>query len=441
MSVELASLQLEKRPTAQPWMYFLAVWTVLAVASGYDFYYTLGARITAESFAAVAEAGNLSRRVALPALAAFSIYVMVLQKRERLAIDPLIGSLILLFLAWCVLSVTWAASSGFVIRRLVVLICLVVGALAFAARCSLQQIMLFALLSSLLTLALSFFAELALGTFMSGPQPNGEPYRFAGLIHPNQQGLNSGLLMIVAIFMHTSTHRHRKLLAVIVLTAATFLLLTKSRTSAICVIVALGFVWFLFSPVIKKLAAALALALTIPVLFFLFGDWFAENGEAVLTMGRHSSADPTTLTGRIPLWDHLFGYIDLRPIAGYGYDGFWIPSHVFEISNAHDWPIVQAHSGWITVILDLGYVGVTLFAMVIFCAIARSMSYYRRTRQGHYLFATAILIWLSVASLAESMFLVPDLPSFVCMSLLAHLGFVAQRQDEELDVVPYANGK
>lgn len=435
MSVSATDLSPDDGQAKTPWTVFLVVLVIMAVTSGYDVHYTLGAVISAESFAAGAEGGSLTRRVSLMALAAFSIYVMLFQVRSRLTVHPFVGGSILLFLLWCVLSVNWAVSPEFVTRRLIVLVLLTIGVIAFTARCTLRQIMTFALLSSLFTLALSLFAELALGTFMSGPQPNGEPYRFSGVMHPNQQGLNCGILMISAIYMYATTQRNRALFVGLVVLGVAFLLLTKSRTSAISVIVALGFVWFLFSPLVKKLAAALVLALCVPAVFFLAGDWLDENGVAMLQLGRES-ADPTTLTGRLPLWDHLFDYIAYRPVAGYGYDGFWIPSHVFEISIAHDWPIVQAHSGWITIILDLGYVGIVIFALMIVFGIGKGLGLYRRTRQPGYLFAATMLIWLSVTMLAESVFLTPDLPSFICMSLLAYLGFVGHEQDEEHDATP-----
>lgn len=428
MSVTTANYSRDDAPAGLPWMFFLGALAILSIATPLDFFYTLGHKGSAEIVAATVEEGSITRRVALLSLAALAVHVLLFQPHGRLTIDPLVGSCILFFLLWCALSVTWAEYQDLVARRLVVLALLWAGAFAFAARCSLQQIMTFNVLGALFTLLVSIIAELSLGTYSGGPRQTAGTYRFSGVIHPNQQGWNCGTLIIAATFLYMSTHRHRKLLIAIILAAAGFLLLTKSRTSIGSVVFALGTVGFLFAPLSKKLVVVLVLALITPVSLMLIGDSLDQFGQALLSMGRETS-NPTSLTGRIPLWEHLFGYIELRPIAGFGYDGFWTPSHVLEVSIALDWKIVQAHSGWVSLILDLGYVGLVIFVLLVVLSFAKSLRCYRRTGKVGYLFAMTMLIWISVTMLTESLFFTTMIHTFVCMSLFAHLAFVAQDQE------------
>lgn len=81
-----------------------------------------------------------------------------------------------------------------------------------------------------------------------------------------------------------------------------------------------------------------------------------------------------TLNGRIPLWRSLAILGSERPWLGYGYNGFWLgeagPSQA--ILNAYSWNPTHGHNGFVDVWLDLGYVGLTLFALNFLIAYRRA---------------------------------------------------------------------
>jgi O-antigen ligase len=73
--------------------------------------------------------------------------------------------------------------------------------------------------------------------------------------------------------------------------------------------------------------------------------------------------DPT-LTGRLPLWQALAPEIMRHPILGYGYAGFWIDDsrtvqHVWRLAG---WQAPDAHSSYLDILLQLGIVGLALYA-------------------------------------------------------------------------------
>lgn len=75
--------------------------------------------------------------------------------------------------------------------------------------------------------------------------------------------------------------------------------------------------------------------------------------------------DPS-FTGRLPLWQMSFKAIMLRPWLGYGYSGFWNQDStiVQYIWWALDWQAPSAHNGYLDIWLQIGLIGLALYAWV-----------------------------------------------------------------------------
>jgi len=101
--------------------------------------------------------------------------------------------------------------------------------------------------------------------------------------------------------------------------------------------------------------------MTIVVLMGCFSVLFVNAGGGLLkTMGR----DPT-LTGRTEIWGHLLDLSE-NPIVGTGFESFWLGKRLERLwaipSLNH---INEAHNGYLELYLNLGWVGLTLLAIVI----------------------------------------------------------------------------
>jgi O-antigen ligase len=73
-----------------------------------------------------------------------------------------------------------------------------------------------------------------------------------------------------------------------------------------------------------------------------------------------------TLTGRTEIWELLDQRVQERPLLGYGFGAFWAdpdygPSAV--LAQQLDWAVPSAHNGWLETMLQLGKVGVAVFAV------------------------------------------------------------------------------
>jgi exopolysaccharide production protein ExoQ len=83
------------------------------------------------------------------------------------------------------------------------------------------------------------------------------------------------------------------------------------------------------------------------------------DGSLVQAMGRDS-----TLTGRTELWSTL-GRMIVDPLLGTGFESFWLGERVSRLWSVYWWHPRQAHNGYLEVLLNLGWFGIALIALVL----------------------------------------------------------------------------
>ena len=72
-----------------------------------------------------------------------------------------------------------------------------------------------------------------------------------------------------------------------------------------------------------------------------------------------------TLSGRTLIWKQVWFFILRRPWLGWGYDAFWrgIQGDAFRVVAAVHFMVFHAHNGFLEIWLELGAVGLALFAL------------------------------------------------------------------------------
>lgn len=82
-----------------------------------------------------------------------------------------------------------------------------------------------------------------------------------------------------------------------------------------------------------------------------------------------------TLTGRIPLWESLVPLVVERPLTGWGYRAtfgdYFSPVH--EVLIQSTWMPTHAHNALLQIWLEMGVLGVVLFLITLFRALARGL--------------------------------------------------------------------
>jgi O-antigen ligase len=115
----------------------------------------------------------------------------------------------------------------------------------------------------------------------------------------------------------------------------------------------------------------------------------------------------TTLTGRIPMWSHLFDtYINQRPFGGYGFNAFWyLASHQVAMQQAAGYPdpIVIADNGFIDILVNTGYSGLILFSILYLGIWWRSLKYASKALDIKGIFPVILMLYTLLANISWSL--------------------------------------
>lgn len=126
-----------------------------------------------------------------------------------------------------------------------------------------------------------------------------------------------------------------------------------------------------------------------------------------------------TLTGRTDIWGEVIKLAGQRPVVGWGWISYWVPGlapfdrKIFKIGGIQ---YLQAHDAWLDLWLQLGIIGVIVFAAFALSALVRSWMLavdrpqLGRGSTGRYdassLLPALILVALLAQSVAESRLLI-----------------------------------
>jgi exopolysaccharide production protein ExoQ len=367
------------------------------------------------------DAGSLSRRVALLALALFAVASLDRHRGARLRINGPLGWTTLFFASWAVLSLVWAEDAALTFRRLLVFATLCLAATAIARRFSLREVVLLTFFCSILFLIIGVSAEIALGTF----RPFTPGYRFAGTLHPNHQGINCALLLLSGFAVADAQKRRRVLFRACALVGLVFLILAASRTAFAAALLALAVYLAAVSSRWSKTVLGLGLGIIFCFLLMVFGSAWLPGLKGAAMLGRDDSS-VDSLNGRTGIWDEVHHYIHERPILGYGYGGFWSERHITEITQilaTQTFGVGEAHSAYLECLLDLGFVGLAAYVFALLGGIARSFALYRASQAPAYAFSGAFLIFCVANGLLESAILLSIILTFLIILVLIELGF------------------
>lgn len=295
----------------------------------------------------------------------------------------------------------------------------VVWAAWIAARYSIRDIIFFVVFSGFATIVLAVVSEAYLGTF----HPFDMSYRFAGLFHANTQGINCAVLAIACFSLSKSEIRWQFMFNIMTIVAFIFLFLTKSRTSLASAFAVIGVYWFITSSMKQKMTF-LAIAISLACIFILvFGDSNLTFLTKASYIGRDTS-DLDTLSLRMPLWQECVRFVVEQPILGSGYDSFWTPRRVMQISIRQGWDVPHSHSGYIDLALAIGVTGLCAFVSILFMAGKRALFLYLRTEDRGYLYSFSMILWLSLEMFSEIVNIHPFIANFVCIVAILKLSFL-----------------
>lgn len=216
---------------------------------------------------------------------------------------------------------------------------------------------------------------------------------------------------------------------------------TQSRTGWVVTIAMLSF--FLCEKIVAAfsrrdrfaiLAVGTALIIIICVLLWQF------KGIIFIVMGRDSS-----LTGRTGIWQLVFRSVMKHPLLGYGYNAFWngLQGESANVSLADHWIVPAAHNGFLDLWLELGAVGLLLFAAAVIKAVWEGIPILHRSKHRSVAWCLCVVFTTIAANVAEGTIMFPNHLAWIifviaCVGLREHTFRSPLEEQYEKDSSPVA---
>jgi O-antigen ligase len=305
-----------------------------------------------------------------------------------------------LLCALAALSVLWSVAPGMTFRRTAALLGTTGFGLYLASRYTVSELL------RLVGWVLGGAAVLSMAAVAFAPAYGiSDDGAWRGIfVHKNALGRAMALATVALLFQLRQRGLLNRLVTVSTLALAIVTLFGSHSVAGVLtavVVAVLVPIWGLF-----RLRSVLAIAATLFALIALTiaAVWVALSPElAMATVGKD-----TSLTGRAGLWTLAIEAISHRPWLGHGYSAFWLgwDGESAPIWSVLTWRPPHAHNGVLDLALELGLVGVVLFAGGFLSVAWRAAGVVRRTTTAYGVWPITYVVFMLVSNLVESTMLV-----------------------------------
>jgi len=267
-------------------------------------------------------------------------------------------------LLWCLvglafISLAWSEAPQITLRRSVALLGTTLLGIYLATRYTRQQLLeLLAGTFGLIAVLSIAFAVLMPGY---GLQNGSDDYLWRGIYeNKNYLGAMMSLAVIVWLINCTGSLKARLMAAAFVGISAALLFLSNSVTAFLVLLLLLVILFMYFVHCRYNIRRPLFVLAILVIGGLVAGVACAHWHDLLTFLGRNA-----TLSGRTVLWQLIWDMIQQRPWLGYGYSAFWLgwDGQSASVWNALHWSPPHAHNGYLDLWLELGLVGVALFAL------------------------------------------------------------------------------
>jgi O-antigen ligase len=421
----LFALDRDKGTRASKALWIPVVWLFLAGSRPVSFW--LHMRMIGTSADDLLEGSPLDRAV-ITVLIGVALIVLFARGREVATLLRANGP-ILLFLCYCGVSILWSDFPDVAFKRFVRAfgdIAMVLVVLTdLRPSVAVEKILARA---SFVIFPLSILFEIGRGY-------SGLEYHAGLTTDKNMFGMISLILGLAAVWRFLMIFRDEerkyrigRLIArgAIVTMALWCIWTAKSATSTACFIVGCVLIFFARRWGRARKPALLHIFVASVVLLALYAAILNPNVGIAAAMGK----DPT-LTGRTDVWKTVISMAP-SPLFGAGFESFWLGPRLKKLWGIYVWHPNEAHNGYIEVYLNLGWIGLSLLAIVL-------MAGYRRVVHRVRLYpdmgnlAMAYFVVAVVYSLTEAGF---RMFSLVWIAFLLSISSVFETESQNVSAQP-----
>jgi exopolysaccharide production protein ExoQ len=358
-----------REPDASPWLWIPLLWLLILLSRPIVSWLDPG--LAVQSLSDI-ESGNPIDRVVFLALMGGGLFA-VIGRRQMASVWHILQQnvLVLLFFAYCALSVFWSDYSFVAFKRwikemgnlLMVLIVITAPGYPETLKWVLRRCG-YVLIPLSITL-IKYFPE-----YSKHYDPWSGYASYIGVtMSKNMLGMLCLMLGLFFTWEIITKWRTKKDPADFVLLGLILwlLFLSQSMTSMLVLLIGMGLLFFFH--VLGERSTRIVDYVMLTIVFVAALDAFFESeisGALFEMLGRDR-----TLTGRTQIWELVLGLVP-NPLIGAGYESFWLGERLTKIWAVFWHRPNQAHNGYLEIYLNLGWIGLTLFAGVVFTAYVRS---------------------------------------------------------------------
>ena len=334
-------------------------------------------------------------------------FFLLLQRWQGFIYFATRDKLLLLLVGIAVVSVFWSVQPDVTLPRSAALLGTTLFGVYLATRFSLREQLLLVAWTLGISVLASLLFIVALPSYAEFADFRGSAIRGA-FIHKNSLGRVMALAAMVFLLFFLSDRRYRWVTGVGFGLSVGLLLLSRSATALVVFLVLLfllplykGLRWR-YGSLVPVLIAGVGLCGGIVM-------WLSGSEQnALSTVGRD-----VTLTGRTQLWAAVLDMIWQHPWLGYGYGAFWLgwqgeaahiglaliyPQYVNPISGIPP----HAHNGFLDLWLDLGLLGLSVFALGFLLAVSRALAWLKSSNAAEGYWPLVYLSFALLFSMTES---------------------------------------
>jgi exopolysaccharide production protein ExoQ len=355
----------------------------------------------AVSFVALAFIPRYGTLAALLFLAPWT-YVILLNP-TRFLTGVARNALILLLPLFSILSMFWSNYPFDTLKHGVEFLLTILVAIC-AGTCIWPRIFLFALFCSSLFIAI---CNVTIGVH-GVDQTSGE-YVFLGIFpSKNILALYSAILMIVSLallFERDQRPLYRFIFGAGLLAGTVSLIQANSAGTTVFAVLSVAVTLFL--RLLHRLPSEVRILVLIAIVLFSLGGAAAislvvtDKAVVLDALGKDAS-----LTGRTELWDSAWKLIDISPLLGVGYEGFWQVGNpeaerLWFISNVPSGAGFNFHNLYLNVWVELGLIGLAIVVLTFASRLVMLSLLVVTTVKDHEWFAINIFLYLLFLSSVE----------------------------------------
>jgi len=308
------------------------------------------------------------------------------------------NKLILVLLIFTLASVLWSVSPDITLRRVIALAGTTFFGCYLAVSYSLKQLLQLLAWTFAVSIILSFIFIIVLPKY--GTMGGTHTGVWRGIyVHKNGLGKTMVASAIVFLLLALDANKNSLVLWSGFFSSIVLLVSSKSTTSLLTLIAMIAIIpmcrtfrwrYEVMIPTLISIILLSSISLTV----------LTSNSEFfLLFLGK----DPT-LTGRTDLWITIFNKVLQHPLLGYGFNAFWLGwnSEASDIWRIVGWTAPNAHNGWLDLLLDLGFLGASIFILVFGVTLVNALAQIRWSQTFTSLFPLLNIMYLTISNIGES---------------------------------------